>query len=280
MESLPSSSTDTCQVNKTTLIATLRLSEIAIATIILALAVRYWPSPRTITNPMAFLVQSADNGNRHDWPLPRGYVISDSVQLSDRSARQTWDFEPFRSFEANRGDGFQVAEIGDDGFVRFTSTLDGGTSWIQHFVGSACGGTGWIVFGDNATTGSWREVIARLNIAQDPRACPTVLNPAYTRYRLENVRFPFAVDNIQTYRDISTVVSEHYNRRSISEATALERSYLGAGYGLLRWEAWGRSPPSIRDLPERCSTVDFSQPPAPGWEMHDCRTYTNIRTKD
>lgn len=230
----------------------------------------------TIANPMAYLAEEREHAGRHDWPLPEGYVTLANVREGDTTARQTWDFAPFGSYEPDRGDGFQVAEIGTDHWVRFTSTRDGGTSWVQHFVGQRCNGTGWLVFGADAPTGSWRAVVARLNIARDPTTCPPRLNDALTRYRLEQIEFPFAVAGQRSTRTISTVISEHYDGRTIDMAEALERSYLGQGYGLLRWEAWGRTPPSIPDLPERCGHVAFSDPPAPGWWLRDCRTYTVI----
>lgn len=231
----------------------------------------------TISDPMSFLV-SGDA--RHDWPLPVGYVELTSERVSATLARQHWDFAPFGTYEPERGDGFQIAEIGADGWVRFTSTLDGGTPWVQYFVGQRCGGTGWLVFGIDAPTGSWREVVARLNIAQDPASCPSSLNEALTRYRLETVTYPFAVAGVRSTRTIPTVISEHYDQRTIGKAGALERSYLGQGYGLLRWEAWGRAQPNITDLPERCSPVSYSEPPAQGWVLRDCRTYTNEVSHD
>jgi len=230
----------------------------------------------TIADPMAFLVQAPENAGRHDWPLPVGYVALGNVQEGPTVARQTWDFAPFGSYEPERGDGFQVAEVGADGWVRFTSTRDGGTPWVQHFVGQRCGGTGWLVFGQDAPTGAWREVVATLNIAQDPATCPPTLNPAFTRYRLEQVDYPFAVAGALSRRTIPTVISEHFDHATIAQAGALERSYLGRGYGLLRWEAWGRSPPAITDLPERCGPVAWSEAPQPGWHLRDCRTYSNV----
>jgi len=230
----------------------------------------------TVTDPMAFLTEAPGNGRRHDWPLPEGYVALENVRENDRRARQNWDFVPFGTFDARRGDGFQAAEIGRDGYVRFTSTQDGGTPWIQYFVGEHCGGTGWIVFGLDAPSGGWGEVLATLNIAREPQICPASLNYALTRYRLEPVEYPFAMNGQSASRTVRTVISEHYDGKTIGEAQALERSYLGQGYGLLRWEAWGRSPPSIHDLPQRCRPVAYSIPPQPGWHLRDCRTYTNV----
>src|SRR5262245_12988187 len=126
----------------------------------------------TIDDPIAYLVEDAGNAGRHDWPLPVGYVALANVAEGRSTARQTWDFAPFGSYEPERGDGFQVAEVGTDGWVRFTSTRDGGKPFVQHFVGQRCKGTGWLVFGTDATTGTWREVVATLNIAHDPETCP------------------------------------------------------------------------------------------------------------
>ncbi|MEP7370482.1 MAG: hypothetical protein ABI662_12555 [Dermatophilaceae bacterium] len=229
----------------------------------------------TVTDPMAFLAEGPGNGDRHDWPLPVGYVALANIRENDRLARQNWDFAPFGTFDASRGDGFQAAEIGKDGYIRFTSTQDGGTPRIQFFVGEHCGGSGWIVFGLDAPSGRWREVLATLSIAREPQSCPTSLNYALTRYRLEIVEYPFALNGQRTSRSVPTVISEHYDHKTIDEAQALERSYLGQGYGLLRWEAWGRSPPLVHDLPQRCGPVAYSDPPEPGWQLRDCRTYTN-----
>jgi len=230
----------------------------------------------TIANPMAFLDEDAANAGRHDWPLPVGYVALSNVAEGNSTARQSWDFAPFGSYEPERGDGFQVAEIGADRYVRFTSTRDGGTPWEQHFVGQHCGGSGWIVFGQDAPTGTWREVVATLNIAKDPATCPPSLNYALTRYRMEQVDYPFAVAGAPSTRTIATVISEHFDHKTVGEAGALERSYLGQGYGLLRWEAWARRPPSIPDLPERCGPVAYSVAPEQGWWMVDCRQYSNV----
>lgn len=234
------------------------------------------PGPASI-DAMAYLVQAPENGNRHDWPLPQGYVLTESLRLDHRTAKQTWDFAPFGTFEAERGDGFQIAEVGADGWVRFTSTRDGGTPWVQHFVGARCGGTGWIVFGTDAQAGRWRDVVATLNIAQDPATCPAALNAAYTRYRLEPVAFLFAVDGAAETRTLPTIVSEHYNGHTLAASVSLERSYLAQGYGLVRWEAWGPEPPTV-DLSQRCTPIDWSVAPVVGWNLRDCRTYTNIVT--
>ena len=228
-----------------------------------------------ITDPLIYLAQSPENSGRHDWPPPVGYAALEIVRESGTRARQSWDFAPFGRYEPERGDGFQVTEVGNDGWVRFTSTRDGGTPWVQHFVGQHCNGTGWIVFGTDAQAGRWRDVVATLQIAQDPATCPGSLNAAYTRYRLEPVTFPFAVKGESEMRTISTIISEHYNGRAIASAVSLERTYLGQGYGLIRWEAWGPEPPTV-DLSRRCTPVEWSVAPVAEWKLQDCRTYTVV----
>jgi hypothetical protein len=231
------------------------------------------PKPTPLPNAMPYLIEGPQQAGRHDWPLPLGYVALTNAQESATTARQSWKFTPFDS--PAPGDGFQTAEVGSDGWVRFTSTKDGGTPYVQFFVGQNCGGSGWLVFNVNAQSGSWRDAVARLSISPDPAACPP-LGQAYTRYRRETVDFPFAMAGTLSTRSLAVMISEHYDFPSIAESQALERSYLAQGYGLVRWEAWGRAPPSIPDLPERCSPVAFSDPPQAGWFLRDCRTYTNI----
>jgi len=229
----------------------------------------------TIENPLEYLVEHAENAGRHDWPLPVGYVALSNVAEGNSTARQSWDFAPFGSYEPERGDGFQVAEVGADRWVRFTSTRDGGKPYVQHFVGQRCGGTGWLVFGADAPTGTWREVLATLHIEQVPTTCvPIRFGTALTRYIRSNVEYPFAVRGAHSTRMIDTIVSEHYDFATVAQSEALERSYFGQGYGLLRWEAWRKTPPPIGDLPERCTAIAYSAPPAPGWHLNDCRTYT------
>lgn len=229
----------------------------------------------TILSPLEYLVENEENRGRHDWPLPVGYVTLTNVAEGHSTARQIWDYAPFGSYEPERGDGFQVAEIGGDGWVRITSTRDGGKPYVQHFVGQHCNGSGWLLFKADAQSGVWKDALASLNIAQDPTTCPPSLNPAYTRYRLEQVAFPFAIQGALSTKTLSTVISEHFNGRSIATSVSLERFYLSRGFGLMRWEAWGPEPPVV-DLSQRCTPIEWSVAPVTGWNLHDCRTYSVV----
>ena len=190
--------------------------------------------PTTISDPLSFLVQAGSDGKlmrttdlvswrRHDWPLPHGYEISDSLLRPDGRVVQTFDITPYGQFTPAHGDGGQVVEIGSDGFVRFLITQDGGKPGLQYFVGQKCGGTGWIVFGNDAPTGTWRGIVATLS-GQAVDMCPGQLNQARTQYRLEQVTFPFAVDGVQIEpRTLPTIISEHYTGGSVATAANVER---------------------------------------------------------
>jgi hypothetical protein len=242
---------------------------------------------RSIPDPLAFIVQTKPDGSRatvhdllterrHDWPLPIGWARSESVLMDDGSALQAFTFvRP----EHAAGNGGQVVKAGADGFVRSIATRDGGKSHLQYFVGEGVGGTGWIFFGVDAPTGMWRELVATLAESSWSgfKPAPADFGRAFTRYRLERVAFPFAFDGVTEIRTVETIISEHFDRDSIPGSVAMERSYFGKGYGLLRWEAWGRTvEPPIGDVDQRYQWVAYSDPPGEGWHLDDIRTYTNV----
>jgi hypothetical protein len=66
-------------------------------------------------------------------------------------------------------------------------TQDGGKPGVlQHFVGPQCSGDGWVLFRQDAPTGNWTEMVARLSNTNDG-SCPASLGRAYTRWRLEDI---------------------------------------------------------------------------------------------
>lgn len=239
---------------------------------------------RTIDDPLEYLVERGPDGarltvtdmltaRRHDWPLPDGWEVSDSVLLPTGRVLQTFSFRPWGPFNAANGDGGQILEVGADGFVRGLMTRDGGKPYMQHFVGQGIGGTGWVFFGIDAPTGQWRELVALLSGEPSADARPATLSAAFTRYRRENVGFLFHPAGWQL---VDCIVSEHYDRETIDASQAMERSYFGRGFGLLRWEAWNRTPETPADLSDRYHPVDYSEAPGPGWFLEDARTYTNV----
>jgi hypothetical protein len=140
----------------------------------------------TIADPLVYLVQSGPNGllkssdlltvRRRDWPAP-GWEASKSALLPDGRVLQTFSFTPWQAYTPANGDGGQIAEVGSDGYVRFTETRDGGKPYLQCFRG----GTGWLVFGRDVPTGSWKEVVATLAGVDCRSTAPYGLVPALTR---------------------------------------------------------------------------------------------------
>jgi hypothetical protein len=215
---------------------------------------------------------------RHDWPAPTGFQIEDSVARGDgHDVVSTWSYPPFGPFVAANGDGGEVF-VSDGTTVRIAVTQDGGKPGLQYFVGRACGGTGWIVFRNDVPTGKWADLVAALGDSPDPDVCKDN-SRSYTRYRLEHVRIPFIINGVRQDPIIPTIISEHYTGRSLATATALERFFLGQGWGQLIWEAWGPGAPAI-DLSARCPGTAWSVPPVSGWQLHDCRYATNIVPAD
>lgn len=145
---------------------------------------------------------------------------------------------------------------------------------LQHFVGPTCGGDGWVLFRQDAPTGHWTEMDARLANTDDGH-CPSRLGHAYTRWRLEDVQWTFYFGTTREQLTLPTVVSEHYNRSSIAEATALERFYFAKGVGRVRWSAWNKT--GMHTDTARCPAVPYDGAPDPsGWALADCRTWTAI----
>jgi hypothetical protein len=212
---------------------------------------------------------------RRDWPAPNGYQIEASFIGVSGAPEIIWSYAPFGSFVARNGDGGEVYDIGRDGSITIAQTQDGGRPGVlQHFVGPHCSGTGWLVAKANPSSGTWTSAVATLSVSQDPSACPP-LDRAFTRWRLENISIPFIVSGKTRSITVPSLISEHYDGASIAGAQHMERTFFGKGWGRLVWEAWGLAPPTV-DLVPRCPGTAWSTPPAPGWQLEDCRYSTNI----
>ena len=110
----------------------------------------------------------------------------------------------------------------------------------------------------NDATASPTEFVATLGTAQ-----------AYTRYWRQKVTYP----NLGT---IDTIISEHYNAANPTRATAMERSFMGLGWGRLVWQAMGIATPQPSDLATRCPDFGFNVPPYTNWRLNDCRENVTI----
>ncbi len=242
--------------------------------------------PRTIPNVFEYLVKKNDVGQflntkdnlterHHDYPTPLGYEVCDCVMVGDLVALQTFAFAPWKEYNIANGDGGQLLGY-DDGYIRAYCTRDGGKDYIQYFVGPNYGGTGWIFFGNDPPTGMWKEIVCTLAIGKSP-IDQLPLSKAFTRYRLEEIAFPWVYDGVNGSKLLWCIISEHYDGDNIHTSKVLERSYFAKGFGLIRWEAWGRTEAApISDLNERYDYVSYSDPPEKGWYVDDVRTYTNV----
>ncbi len=146
---------------------------------------------------------------KRDWPdhqvyphyFLTGHQASDSVLVTSAKrsvVEQTLDFggDPqhhFGYFDANDA-GQVVLLVGGWASIAMTQDANGGVQW---FIGSGCkrsaegGRQSWLLFNQAVPTGSWAAALAQLNITRSASDCPQRFNPAYTRYRREQIPFPF-----------------------------------------------------------------------------------------
>ncbi|MCR0981539.1 hypothetical protein [Roseomonas populi] len=240
-----------------------------------------------------------------DWPglahiatQPEGYMASDALlgNLQGREAAiQTFDFgggsAAFGRFDP-ASDGGQVAVL-IAGRAELAVTQDGGRpGQLQWFLSPDCrpgapAAAGWLVFGTEVPTGWWGQAVARLRIAPASDACPTGFDQALTRWRRERIPMPVRFHDDPRAREVpmDVIVSEHFGGPTVAEGAHLERFWYARGLGMVRWERWedpARNP-RVKERAEwfagtaRCRPAPFSERPAPGWGLVDCRSWTNFR---
>ena len=241
---------------------------------------------------------------KHDWPgasdaavLPSGYQASDSLRgtlLGRPAILQTFDFggggRAFVRFDS--GDGGQAVLL-RDGVAASPLTQDGGGG-VQWFQSPDCRGAaadgpapGWL-FAALPLAEDWQERLVRLNKARRPDECPLAFVPSLTRWRTARIEVPWreAATGAVAAASAEVLVSEHFGGASAAAADHLERFWFARGLGLTRWERWehtarGRLPGRDRMAriiaeSRRCPPVAFGGPPAEGWQLVDCRTWTNM----
>jgi hypothetical protein len=254
-------------------------------------------APQRQADPMPY--------RRHDWPavqhaaaLPQGYQASDAVLgtlMGRPAAIHTFDFgagegRRFGALDRGRGDGGNAVPLGPGpAFIAMTEDGGGGVQW---FLSPDCrqgglGWQGWLLAGLQLTE-AWTERVARLRIAPTAQACPTRFDDSLTRWRRTALDLPWrdAATGRQAVARVDAILSEHFGGGAIATADHLERFVLARGLGLVRWERWAnaalsRNATLARDAAafarhQRCPPLPVSDPPAPGWVMLDCRTWTNF----
>jgi hypothetical protein len=214
---------------------------------------------------------------RFDWPPPAGYVAQDAIMGPD-GPETLWSFAPATRFTPARGDGGEIYRVADR-TVRIIATQDGGKPYLQGFYGAGCRGTGWVAFRDDAPTGRWSSLVATLSDRRVPSPC-AAWSAALTRYRLEAVAAPWIVGGAGRPITRPTVIAEHYDHATLADSKSMERSFFAKGIGRIIWEAWTTGAPASRDLAARCPGTAWSDPPAPGWRLSDCRYATNLVATD
>lgn len=213
-----------------------------------------------------------------------GNMACDCVSGSDGAAWHLMSYpgdaapDDGLAFDVTRGDGGQVLTVSDKGILA-VCTQDSGTPGMQYFNGYACpGGTGWVVALPDAVFSNWKSTVAMLNDeATDPGDCSGLV-PAYTRYRLATLRWPFTVDGAPQPMVVPTLISEHYDNSTIANSINMERMFLGLGWGLLRWDAWSQTP-GTADVSRLGYAPNIGAPNVPTpYVMSACRTWTRIVT--
>ena len=213
---------------------------------------------------------------------------------------QSFDFgaeaprRAFGRFDAGLGDGGQAVVVLPDGAAAVALTEDGGGG-MQWFQSPDCRGgrdaaaaPGWLIAAPPLLD-LWRERVVRLRIAPRPDACPAAFDASLTRWRLARIAMPWRearTGGRGGAAEVDTLLSEHFGGAARAAADHLERFWFARDLGLVRWERW--EDPARTRLPDlarraavlagsgRCPEVAFSEPPAPGWAMADCRTWTNF----
>ena len=221
--------------------------------------------PQTASDPMLY--------RRHDASGHTDGQIEDAF-VENSYFVNTFSFMPGAPFDPVRGDGGDVI-VSDGHIVSIAYTqngLLGGGTIAGYWAGLGCLlGTGWVLFDDQAPTGSWKSEVAMLAPSLTPGACPR-LNPAFTQWRLETLPITFTVGGQTHTVSLPSIISEHYAGLSIASASSMERFVMAQGVGRVLWQAWATTGPSEPFLPSGI----WDAAPGPGWYLKDERLLTDV----
>jgi hypothetical protein len=238
---------------------------------------------------------------KHDWParaqeaaLPMGYQASNSLSgtlLGRPAVLQVLDFGGGNRAFGRRdpGDGGQVVVL--EGRIAGAVMTEDGRSGVHWFQSPACApgapAPGWLL-AVLPLQGEWQQQVTRIARGTTPDRCPAAYVPSLTRWRAARITLPWreASTGARSTVPVESLVSEHYSHASVAASNHLERMWFVRHLGLTRWERWENIATSR--LPDRerraalvagsgrCPDIAFSDPPAAGWQMVDCRTWTNM----
>jgi hypothetical protein len=271
-----------------------------------------------IDNCTSMRPQRADDRavyQKHDWPDQRvypqyfltGHQASDSV-LANPKGRPV--IEQTQDFGGDRNHQFGVMDANDggqavllvDGWASAVMTQDAGAG-VQWFIGNGCrrsvedGRRSWVFFNEAVPTGMWADTVTNLGLGRSASACPKQFNLAYTRFRREQVLFPFRLVNgnnvTMTSRALDVIITDHFGGGAAANPASnpsLERFFFAKHLGWVRWEAWKNveypaflarraamlGQAEALQAGRRCPAVAYSTPPGPGWYQVDCRMWTTI----
>jgi hypothetical protein len=241
----------------------------------------YWCPRASVSDPALYRAM--------DWG--QGSDIWNGYQTNDSGLYGSWVVGPFGfspqpgapspGYDRARGDGGQLFGVapgstgyGNVAYVTFTEDGGGGRQWF-------CG-DGWWLFDSNANW-QWKDALISLSISTNGfGGCPG-LGDSYTRWRRVNPLYvPVIIRDAYTNGvplesgwNLDVIISEHYSGTSVANATALERFYFARNLGHIRWESWSTLLPAV-DLGNRCPYVYGAEAPGPGWNLVDCRMWTNF----
>lgn len=147
------------------------------------------------------------------------------------------------SFNAARGDGFDLADISFSNYASFIRTFDGGCFdqlWSRRPGGTSPSSRagGWILFPLTSAPSTWPLINSRNQSTykiqlSNVAGCSNGSSNGVTYWN------PPANYQFETNKVLRAIRSDHFASQNLSsQNNALERFYFTKEYGFTRWEAW------------------------------------------
>lgn len=241
--------------------------------------------------------------HKHDWPNENektragGYQRSDSyasLMGSSKVAVQTFEFLGKEKANAmSPGDGGQIVDVAH-GDASIILTQDAGG--LKFFIGPNCSSPttrsslyhSWLLFDGQIQINRSGQAIATLRQITDLNICPNSRDYALTIWKIKDITYRKDEAWHRT-EPLTTIVSEHFSRKSIDASDAMERMYMTRELGWTRWEAWANLADPKNNVERmtqraaefartgRCDVSEGAPPGSGNWKMIDCREWTNLQ---